>query len=262
MDNQRPIISTSAITAPFRVFWSALRDLFDEFLLLTFANIIWAALSVPLFSVAYVAMVSNAALPAAAAALAGVLPAAPAFAGLYALSKRIIEGRACKLTDFFAGMRAYALPAWRLYGSWMAGLALILWNLAFYSGVPGLLGGVLIGFFLYLFMLWSALIIYAFPLMVLLDQPSLRQIARNALLLILMRPLYTLVTMLLMGIILVVSSLVLIVPFLLFSVSFLALWGVRATQLLIDEVQNKQVTEAATTTPVEERGRRGQVRPK
>ena len=77
-----------------------------------------------------------------------------------------------------------------------------------------------------------------------------------------MRPLYTLVTMLLMGIILVVSSLVLIVPFLLFSVSFLALWGVRATQLLIDEVQNKQVTEAATTTPVEERGRRGQVRPK
>ncbi len=139
---------------------------------------------------------------------------------------------------------------------------LILWNLAFYSGVPGLLGGVLIGFFLYLFMLWSALIIYAFPLMVLLDQPSLRQIARNALLLILMRPLYTLVTMLLMGIILVVSSLVLIVPFLLFSVSFLALWAVRATQFLIDEVQNKQVTEATTTTPVEERGRRGQVRPK
>lgn len=256
------MINSANITAPFRVFWQALRDLFDEFLLLTLANIIWAALSVPLFSIAYVAMVSNAALPAAAAALVGVLPAAPAFGGLYALSKRITEGRASKLTDFFTGMRTYALPAWRLYGIWMAGLALILWNLAFYAGVPGLLGGLLIGFFLYLFMLWSAIIIYAFPMMVLLEQPSLRQIARNALILIVSRPIYTLITMLLMGFILFVSSLVLVVPFLLFSVSLLAVWGVRATQFLIDDAQARQVTDTEPPAPVEERGRRGQVRPK
>ncbi|MGQ9613734.1 hypothetical protein [Chloroflexus sp.] len=260
--SQRQIINSANITAPFRVFWQALRDLFDEFLLLTFANIIWAALSVPLFSIAYVAMVSNAALPAAAAALVGVLPAAPAFGGLYALSKRITEGRASKLTDFFAGMRTYALLAWRLYGIWMAGLALILWNLAFYAGVPGLLGGLLIGFFLYLFMLWSAIIIYAFPMMVLLEQPSLRQIARNALILIVSRPIYTLITMLLMGFILFVSSLVLVVPFLLFSVSLLAVWGVRATQFLTDDAQARQATDAEPPAPVEERGRRGQVRPK
>ncbi|WP_298819669.1 hypothetical protein [Chloroflexus sp.] len=260
--NQSRSLNPSALTAPFRVLWSALRDLFDEFLLLTLANLIWAAMSVPLFSIAYVAMVSNAALPAAAAALLGVVPAAPAFAGLYALSKRISEGRASKLIDFFVGMRAYAVPAWRLYGVWMAGLALILWNLAFYINVPGILGGILIGFFLYLFMLWSALIIYAFPLMVLLDRPSLRQIGRNALILIVSRPVYTLVTMLLMGFTLLVSSVVLIVPFLLFTVSLLALWSVRATQFLIDEAQAKREAAAEAGSPPEERGRRGQVRPK
>lgn len=261
MNNSRSF-NAAALAAPFRVLWIALRDLFDEFLLLTFANLIWAAMSVPLFSIAYVAMVSNAALPAAAAALLGVLPAAPAFAGLYALCKRISEGRASKLIDFFAGMRAYAVPAWQLYGLWIAGLALILWNLAFYSGVPGVLGGILIGFFLYLFMLWSALIIYAFPLMVLLERPSLRQIGRTALVLIVSRPVYTLVTMMLMGVILVISSVVLVVPFLLFAVSLLALWSVRATQFLLDEAQAKQEAVAPEPEPPEERGRRGQVRPK
>lgn len=261
--NQTRTLNPSALTAPFRVMWGALRDLFDEFLLLTLANVMWAAMSVPLFSIAYVAMVSNAALPAAAAALVGVVPAAPAFAGLYALSKRIIEGRASKLSDFFAGMRAYAVPAWRLYGVWMAGLVLILWNLAFYAGVPGILGGVLIGFFLYLFMLWSALIIYAFPLMVLMERPSLKQIARNALVMIVSRPIYTLVTMLLMGFILILSSVVLVAPFLLFAVALLALWSTRATQFLIDEAQaQKEAAAAEAAPPAEERGRRGQVRPK
>ncbi len=251
------------MTAPFRVLWSALRDLFDEFLLMTMANIIWAALSLPLFSIAYVAMVSNAALPAAAAALAGVAPAAPAFAGLYVLSKRITEGRASTLADFFAGMRAYALPAWRLYGVWMAGFALILFNLGFYATLPGILGGIVIGFFLYLFLLWSALIIYAFPLLVLLEQPSLKQIARQALIMIVSRPVFTLITMFLMGVVLVLSSVVLIVPFLLFTVSWLALWSTRATQYLLDEAKARQeALTAATEPPTEERGRRGQVRPK
>lgn len=262
MMQRESFVSLASITAPFRVFWAALRDLFDEFLLLTFANIIWAALSIPLFSIAYVAMVSNAAVPAAAAALAGVIPAAPAFAGLYVLSKRISEGRASKLSDFFAGMWAYAGMAWRLYGIWMAGFVLILWNLGFYAGVPGLLGGVLIGFFLYLFMLWSALIIYAFPLMVLQERPSLRQIGRNALILVMSRPVYTLITMLLMGFVLMLSSVVLVVPFLLFAVALLALWGVRATQYLLDEAREQQAAASESAPPVEERGRRGQVRPK
>ena len=68
--------------------------------------------------------------------------------------------------------------------------------------------------------------------------------------------------MLLMGFILFVSSLVLVVPFLLFSVSLLAVWGVRATQFLIDDAQARQATDAEPPAPVEERGRRGQVRPK
>lgn len=120
--NQTRTLNPSALTAPFRVMWGALRDLFDEFLLLTLANVMWAAMSVPLFSIAYVAMVSNAALPAAAAALVGVVPAAPAFAGLYALSKRIIEGGPANSATFLpgcglmlcqhGGCTGYGWPGW------------------------------------------------------------------------------------------------------------------------------------------------------
>lgn len=247
---------------PLRPFGSALRDLLDELLVLIVCNLLWALLSLPLWWLAYVTLDAGASLIAVATALLGVLPAGPATAGLYHVVYRVTDGRAVKLADFFAGMRRYATVSWVLTGVWVLGLGIILFNLGFYLNVNNTFSGIMLGFWLYLLLLWSALQIYAFPLVFLQEQPNLRLVARNAFLMVLGRPIFTGITLFLMALILLLS-LLLVVPIPLFVVSLLALWGMRATGLLIEDSRRRREAAAgAQVTPINEQGRKGQVRPK
>lgn len=247
---------------PLRALGDALRDLFDDFLLLIGCNLIWVCMCGPLWVVAFYALMDGLSGFAALVALLGVLPAGPATMGLVAVAHRVADGRATKLGDFFAGMRHYARAGWAFAGIWVGGLLIVLLNLGYYGGLSGWLGMLMSGLWLYGLLFWLSLLIYAPALILLQEQPTLRLVARNSFLMVVGRPLFTLITLALMGLLLFLS-LFLVVPTLLLTLGFLALWGMRATmQLIADARRRREEAEATGAQPAEERGRKGQVRPK
>lgn len=247
---------------PFRALGKALRDLFDDLLLLTVCNLLWAILSLPLWWLALAPLLQGAWLLAGAVALAGVLPAGPATAGLFYVAHRIADGRAAKIGDFFTGLRRYARPGWAVVGVATASLLLIGYNLSFYLTVDSLLGGIMLGLWLYGLVFWLGLMLYAPALLFLQEEPDLRLVARNALLLAIGRPLFTFVTLVLM-LAVILLSFVLLIPLFLITVAFMALWSVNAARQLIDDSRRRRQADAdAAAPPPEERGRKGQVRPK
>jgi uncharacterized membrane protein YesL len=248
---------------PFRPLGTSLRDLFDDFLLLIICNLLWALISLPIWLLAYSLLVAGAAYAAAATALIGTIPAGAATAGLYAVAFRVTDGLASKVGDYIAGVRQHARIGIILTALAVGGVIIILFNLGFYLTVTNLFGGVMLGLWLYLLIFWLGLMLYAFPLAFLQEQPDLRTIARNAFLMTVGRPVFTALTLLLMGVILLLS-LVLVAPIVLFTTAFLAVWATRATRTLIDDARRRrEAAEGAPTAPgPEERGRKGQVRPK
>lgn len=246
----------------FRTFWKSVRELFDDLFILSVVNVLWVVINIPAALLIAAAYIVGSFTLAGPAILIGTLSFGPANAGLFTIAQRVTEGRTSSWRDFIAGMRTYAKLSWRVYGLWLLGLVVLLFNLQFYtlnsSSLVAFLGIV----FLYLLIVWFGLLIYLGPLMILQDDKSLRVIARNAALMTFGRPLFTLVTLILMAIIFVVSIwLALLIVLVTFA--FLALWGFRATLTLIAEAEARRTQgaeRAGDTTPV--KGRGGQVRPR
>jgi hypothetical protein len=251
----------------FRALWQALKDLFDDFLLLITCNLIWSIISLPLLIATYFMLLEFGIWPALLVELLAVVPLAPATIGLYVIAHRVSEGRVSKVRDFFAGMRRYAVPAWRTMGAWAVGLVLIQINLSFYTNMGNFLGAVLYGLFLYLFFVWFGLLIYIAPLMLLQTSPDLKTIARNSFMMALGRPVFTLITLVLMAIIVFLALSFVPILLLLGVVALLVQWSMRATLELIKESEERRAAAeaakaAANPALLEEKGRRGQVRPK
>jgi uncharacterized membrane protein YesL len=249
---------------PFRALGRTLRDLFDEFLLLILCNLFWVVLCGPLWWVATILAMDGALVPAVIMAFLGVLPAGPATTALTSVTLRVSEGRATTIGAFFRGLRLHPRPSWVLMAIWVAGIVLVLVNFRFYLNWQSTIGGLLLGFWVYVLIVWFAMLVYAFPLLLLQERPDLRLVARNAGLMMLSRPLYTGATLIMMAG-LVGISLFLVVPFVLITFALLNLWSVRATTALIEYQRARQEAEtaaAAAASPADERGRKGQVRPK
>lgn len=249
----------------FKIFWQSIRDLFDEVFVLMLANLVWVAINLPLMGLAIFLSVGAPAL-GLAAFLIGLLPLGPSTVGLYTIVERIADGRVAKAGQLFDGFRQYRRLSWNIYLPWGLGLAIILVNLYFYAQLSSTLGSFLFFAFLYLTLVWFALLIYIGPLLLIQRDKRLRVVARNASLMALGRPIYTLITLVLMGVIMFVSYW-LILPLFLFTFSFLALWSYRATTRLIKDAEARQAAREAKTAGSEsqmsgEKGRGGQVKPR
>lgn len=249
---------------PFIVCWRAARDLFDELFLMIGINVIWLLIAGPLMALAIFFALNGLALPAAIVLVVNVLLFGPANAGMVVVSQRIVEGRVASVRLFFEGFRTWSRQAWQVYGIWTLGFVTLAFNLAFYTQIGGGLGlglTILVG---YLTITWFMLLIYLGPLMILQEQFNLRLLWRNAMVMTLGRPIFTIVTALLMGAIIALSAVVAILPLLL-TFSLLGLWGVRAAIAIItaDQERQKALEENGESDhPTAERGRGGQVRPR
>lgn len=248
-----------------RALWAALKDMLDEFWILLLGNVAWAFMSLPLLGLAFFSVLANMMWLAVLIGLLSVVLVGPATAGLYSIARRTVEGRTSSLRDFLAGMRTYARASWRLLGLWAIGLIIILFDLGFYGNMRNIFGTVMSALWLYLLAIWCALLIYLFPLLLLQEKPRVRTVVRNAFIMVLGRPLFTLFTLVLM---LAVVLLSLFLPFLLvlLTMALLAVWSFRATQALIREWEERRAAaEGASpgdTQAAPEKGRRGQVRPR
>lgn len=251
----------------FKAFWQSAKELFDELFALAIVNLIWVVINLPLALIAGMLLLNNALGTAAIVALLAVVPMAPATAGLYAVAQRVTEGRVISWRVFFEGFREYRMISWQVYGLWALGLALILVNIQFYLQLNSTIGSFLTILFLYLLAIWFALLIYIGPLMLLQTDKRLRVIARNAFLMVLGRPVFTLSTVIMMMVIIVVSVFLRLLPFLL-TFAFLALWSLRATMALIADAEARRLAreeaaaKAAGNRANVEKGRGGQIRPR
>jgi uncharacterized membrane protein YesL len=248
----------------FSTLWRSLKDLFEDLFVLAIVNLLWLLINAPL-ALALIFSASNPAL-LYIVLLVGVLSLGPSNAGLYAIAERVTDGRTSSWRDFIAGVRAHPALSWKIYGLWMLGLIVILVNLQFYSGTPSTVFSFLYVLFLYFIVVWFGILIYIGPLMLIQTDKRIRTIARNAALMTFGRPLFTLITLVLMAIIVVAS---IFVPILLLvaTCSFLALWSFRATLTLVAEAEARreaaaEKAAAAASRANNEKGRGGQIRPR
>ena len=250
----------------FRVLWISIKDIFDELFSLVLVNVIWVLISAPLVVIAVLLLGTGSTALGSIVALLAVLPMAPANAGLYTVAQRVTEGRVFEWRLFFQGFRENLLLSWQVYGLWTLGLILIVSNLGFYNTMSSTLGSLLLVLFLYLLLVWFALLIYIGPLMLLQTDKRLRTIARNAFLMVFGRPIFTIVTLALMGVIAALSFFVPILPLLL-TFAFLAIWSFRATTTLVAEAEARRLArlekdDPASGNPNTDKGRGGQIRPR
>ncbi len=248
---------------PFRIFWVALCDLMDELWVLMACNVLWSLIGLPLLLLTLVLFSQGFVWPPIVAGLLAVLPLATATAGLYSVAQRISEGRACHVRDFFVGMRRYMLPGWYTAGLWSIGLLVILVNLQFYARLPNLFGIVLTGFWLVVLLIWLCMLVYMFPLLLIQPQTRWWVRMRYAFALAMGRPLFTLVTLILMLFLVLLTALVPVLS-LVVTVVLLAQWSMRATLLLLEEAEAHRAAANSTVIcygPLTDKGHKGQIRP-
>ncbi|NJL33787.1 MAG: DUF624 domain-containing protein [Chloroflexaceae bacterium] len=190
---------------PFLLFRRALKDIWSEFGLMTLCSLLWCIFSLPLPALALLVLIDGAVLLAVPVLLAAVLPLAPATGALYAIAYRTIEGEATKRRDFFKQMRPHVVQGWLLTGTWMLGTIALVVSGTVYSTMANLVGLVLALLLRLLLVLWLALPLYGFALFQLHEAPTVRGVASTALLMVLGRPFYTLVVLLITGVLLVLS---------------------------------------------------------
>jgi len=252
----------------FRVFWLSIKDTFDEMFSLVVINLLWVLINAPLMGLAAFLIIEGATVPGIVVLLLAVLLMAPANAGLYTVAQRVTEGRVVSWRLFFEGFREYLMLSWRVYGIWTLGLILILSNMSFYARMGSNLGSFLLILFVYFLFVWVGLLIYIGPLMLLQSDKRIRVIARNAIFMVFGRPVFTLITLVLMALLGVGLGAVSygLLPLVLTFI-FLAIWSCRATTTLIADAEARRATrqeqaaEAANRANTD-KGRSGQIRPR
>lgn len=200
-----------------RIFWLSLRDLYEE--LFTFAglNLLWWLCAVVIV----------------------LLP--PATAGLMYIANELAHERRIEWSMFLTGARLYF---WRSYQVTLVSIGvviLLLTNIWFYVNVASGILQYLTILWIYLLIIWALAQLYVYPFLIQMEQPRLVLIYRNALLLTLSRPLFTIVLILLLGAATLLGGILAIILIL----AIPGLWAIAANRALISVLQ--EVREAQKT---------------
>jgi uncharacterized membrane protein YesL len=180
----------------FRIFWEALKDFWDELFLLVLMNIVTALLAIPVVT----------------------LP--PALAGLWHVANQVADWRAIHWSDYFEGFRRYFWKAWGLALLNILVGFIVLTNLWFYApgNVPFELSSTLStwirAFFVAMALLWLTIQVYLLALLLEQEDQRLRVALRNAAVLLVASPGFTLVLVLLLLIVAVISTFIPVLWFL------------------------------------------------
>jgi hypothetical protein len=181
------------------VLGAALRQVGGHLVVSFIANVFAVALSLPVLLALSLAAhaTSLSVLPLGAVLLLGVLPN-PAFAGVQLLGHSLREREALPLRDQWQAVRLHWRPA---LAAWLAGIvlsAVLILNVAFYahlggtSSVPRVLIEPIEAAWTSLLAFWLAMHLYVYPLLLRQERRGLLLVYRNAAVMVLGRPLITL----------------------------------------------------------------------
>ena len=200
-------------------FWQAIRDLYDDLLLFAGASLLWWLATLL------------------------IIPGPPATAGLVYLAHRVVNEQRVEISFFWQEFKGRFRTSWLVGGTSLLVLILIIVNFLFYSSLGNFLKYAVI-VWAYLFLMWLAMQVYLFPLIWEMQDPRFGWLLRNAVMLALARPGYTLVLLVLLA---AAAALSAILPFLLVLVwpALVALVCARATAHVIAESTDRQSTPVA-----------------
>jgi uncharacterized membrane protein YesL len=138
----------------------------------------------------------------------------PATFGMYYVAYRLLNGESLGVRGLIEGGRKYFGKAW-LWGLMnLAVMVVLVINVQFYSNVAAAWGLYLLIFILMLGFLWFCTQFYALPYFMEQDGKSLKVALRNGLLTTMAAPFFTLILMLVVGVVLVASFTVVLPLFL------------------------------------------------
>ncbi len=195
----------------FPAMWRTLKVLYDELFLWVWLSVLWWAGTLL------------------------ILPAAPVAAGLYAVANRSANYKRVDSGFFWDAAKSQIKRSWLMVGTSLILHIAVLMNIAFYAN-----SAVSWARFVTILWLWVIALVmmgsqYFLPLFWQQEDPSLRLIIRNAFILALQHPLYTLL-MLIFQIALIVISFATVLPiFLLMPASVAVAANVGLVKLLEDK---------------------------
>ena len=198
-----------------KVFWQAIQDLYEDLMLLAGVSVLWWL------------------------AVLLIVPGPPATAGLYYLAYRIVHEQRVEFSFFWEEFRRHFGKSWQLAGVNLLALVIMGVNFQFYLHMDNVLRYAAI-LWIYLFLLWLAMQIYLFPLLFEMEEPRLWWILRNALMLSVVRPGYTLVLLIL----LLAATLLSSVLFLLVIVAWPALVALVSARSLMSQIADIEASRA------------------
>lgn len=167
-----------------------------------------------------------------------IITAPPATAALYVMTHEIGYRREVGWREYLRACRDYFFAGWRWALLNLIAGGIIFANLVFYSSLEISAGLLLIGLWVGLTFIWIVVQMYCFPVLLEQEKPSVRQALRNAAVLSLRHPLFTLTYALVAGVFVFIS---LVMPYLwaLVTVALLAFLYNGAVRYLVQVEQGK-----------------------
>jgi len=209
----------------FRVFWEALKEFWDELFLLMLMNVVTVLLVIP------------------------VVTFPPALAGLWGAANLVAKGRAIHWSDYFEGFRRYFWKAWGLALLNILVAVILFTNIRFYTpanvpfDISPSVSQWIQAFFVGMALLW--VIVQMYPLALLFEQEDqrLRVALRNAAVLLITNPGFTIVLLLLLLIVAAISTAIPLLWFMV-TVALLAVVCNRAVLHLLEPYRERARAEA------------------
>ncbi len=122
-----------------------------------------------------------------------IITAPPATAALYAITREIGYRRSMSWRDFFGYMGQYFVVGWRWAILNLIAALIVFLNVWFYDNLAVSIAPLLRWIWIVIGLLWLIIQQYTFPLMLEQEKPRVLLATRNALVLCLRHPLYTLI---------------------------------------------------------------------
>jgi uncharacterized membrane protein YesL len=227
------------------VTWFALRGVYDELFSLAGMGLIWFAVAVLVpYGAFYLTARLFPVIPVViGAVLISLIPAPPITAALYRVTVEIAHERRIEFGYFWQGFRSYFGLSWKIAGLLLISGAILAVDVVFYLRADNMLFSA-IGFLgLWACVFWLAIQLYLFPLMITQEDKRLKLILKNAALLALAFPFFTLGIMIVTALLTTISA----VAFLLLVtvwMPFVALLNSRAMVSSLEQVERLRQAQA------------------
>lgn len=140
--------------------------------------------------------------------LIAILAGGPAMAGVHYLTNPIPHEKRIEFSYFWEGLKSYYLKSWQILGLWVGGAVIMATNIWFYrtwwqQGTEIAIIPVIL--FLWIMVLWLGIEPYLFPLLLEQEDKRVLVVFKNAVLLALVNPGFTVLLMVLLGATLLLS---------------------------------------------------------